>query len=319
MHPLLVLLIVLMTMLLGGALALHLIPRFGSAGKQLAEQLCKAPLLDLVITYFTVLPLVIGSLFEGWLGLLTAAAAMVASTILWGFAHEMFHFRDWYGPRIVKTLNRIVGRWRNHAAVWITALAVPLFWLVRVAELVIYPPLTRLVGLPKYRHADWVNVSRHKFKGLVGHDLIWCLYCDWMTGVWSLGSEMLRNVESFWCPIRFASPEKCENCRVDFPDVQTHWVRADGDMTDVAALLERQYSREQTVRAWFGHPVRLTVSAGASATTAPRKDTAASTAPAPGRTGDASPPVGDAEPGAAAGKGPVAPGDYKAEGERPGA
>ena len=39
-------------------------------------------------------------------------------------------------------------------------------------------------------------------KIVIGHALIWCLYCDWMTGVWSLGTEMLRNVESFWYPIR---------------------------------------------------------------------------------------------------------------------
>ena len=47
-----------------------------------------------------------------------------------------------------------------------------------------------------------------KVEGLVGHDRIWCLYCDWMTGVWSLGTEMLRNVESFWCPLRFSSDAK---------------------------------------------------------------------------------------------------------------
>ena len=35
-----------------------------------------------------------------------------------------------------------------------------------------------------YKQAEWVNVSRTKFDGLVGHDLIWCLYCDWR---WSDG------------------------------------------------------------------------------------------------------------------------------------
>src|SRR5262249_30687754 len=118
--------------------------------------------------------------------------------------------------------------------------------------------LTWTVRLPKYRQGDWVNVSRQKFRGLVGHDLIWCLYCDWMTGVWSLGSEMLRNVESFWCPIRFASGKKCANCAVDFPDVFNGWVPADGTMADVASVLEAKYPA-QGPQPWFGHPARLTV------------------------------------------------------------
>ena len=109
------------------------------------------------------------------------------------------------GPRIVTFLNALVGPWRNFLAVWVTALVVPVFWIIRVSELVVYPCLIRLIRFPRYRQAEWVNVSRHKFTNLVGHDLIWCLYCDWMTGVWSLGSEMLRNVESFWCPIQPAN------------------------------------------------------------------------------------------------------------------
>jgi hypothetical protein len=111
--------------------------------------------------------------------------------------------------------------------------AVPLFWLVRVVQMTIYPALVGLVGLPRYRTGEWVNVSRHKFAGLVGHGLIWCLYCDWMTGLWSLGSQMLRNIESLWCPIRFAEGKKCGHCALDFPDVaprdrRAGWVPADG-------------------------------------------------------------------------------------------
>ena len=93
---------------------------------------------------------------------------------------------------------------------------------------------------------------------LVGHDLIWCLYCDWMTGVYSLGAEMLRNVESFWCPIRFYDGKKCENCRIDFPDVDGGWVAADGTMADVTRVMDEQYP-EGAVNRWFGHPARLTV------------------------------------------------------------
>jgi hypothetical protein len=243
--------------LLGGAALLHLVPRFGSAGRRTSDWLCHAPGLDWVVAYFTVLPLIVGPLAAGWAGLIGAVIGQVVAVHLWTLLHELANREVVRGPRIVKVINRIVGRWRNHAAIWATALVTPLFSLVRLAEVAVYPMLTALVGLPPYDSRDWVNVSRQKFQGLVGHDLIWCLYCDWMTGVWSLGSEMLRNVESFWCPIRFASDKKCANCRHDFPDVEHGWVDAGGTMADVVATLEQQYSNG--THAWFGHPVRITV------------------------------------------------------------
>ncbi len=245
--------------MLVGAGVLHLIPKLGAPGKRLAATLCRAPGLDVVITYFTAAPMIVGPLLGGWRGLGAAVLAQVLTVMIWTVLHELAHRKALKGPRIVSSINKAVGRWRNHAAVWTTALAVPLFWIVRVAEYIVYPPLTWLVRLPKYDHAQWVNVSRQKFSGLVGHDLIWCLYCDWMTGIWSLGSEMLRNVESFWCPIRFDSAKKCENCKIDFPDVANGWVRADGTMAEVAAVVEAHYQRGDAVNPWFGHPVRLTV------------------------------------------------------------
>jgi hypothetical protein len=160
------------------------------------------------------------------------------------------------GPRIVKALNRSVGRVRNHAAVWWTALAVPIFWLVRLAEVIVYPPLVWIVRFPRYRQGEWVNVSRHKFSGLVGHDLIWCLYCDWMTGVWALGTEMLRNVESFWCPIRFIDGKKCENCSLDFPDNEHGWVTPEQGMAGAVSVVEEKYPRGASENSWFGHPGR---------------------------------------------------------------
>jgi hypothetical protein len=212
-----------------------------------------------MITYFTALPMIVGPIYAGWLGLGAAITGQVLTVVIWTVLHELANRDAVKGPRIVTTINKAVGRLRNHLAVWTTALCVPLFWIVRVAQYVVYPPLTWLVRLPKYNGAEWVNVSRQKFKGLVGHDLIWCLYCDWMTGIWSLGSEMLRNVESFWCPIRFASDKKCANCSIDFPDIVKGWVPADGAMSDVAATLESHYKRGDPVNPWFGHPVRLTV------------------------------------------------------------
>ena len=249
--------------LLCGAAVLHLLPRLGSVGRGVSAWLCRAPGLDGVMTYFVALPLILGPIFAGWWGLGAAVLGQLLMLWTWTIVHELAHPDARRGPRIVKVLNRAVGTLNNHAALWIMVPAVPMFWLVRVTQYVIYPPLTWLVGLPKYRTGEWVNVSRQKFAGLVGHDRIWCLYCDWMTGLWSLGSEMLRNIESMWCPIRFSSEAKCENCRIDFPDVfgtekTPGWVPADSDVAAAAKLLEEQYEQSPH-RGWFAHPARLTV------------------------------------------------------------
>jgi hypothetical protein len=243
--------------LLAMAGLLHLIPRLGKSGRAISEIFCRAPALDWIITYFTVAPLIVGPIVAHWPGLFGAIIGQVACVLIWTALHEAAHREQTRGPRIVTVINRIVGRWRNHAAIWLTAIVTPTFWLVRMAELFLYPPIAWLVRFPKYPSGEWVAVSRHKFRGLVGHDLIWCLYCDWMTGVWSLGSEMLRNVESFWCPIRFDSAKKCDNCSVDFPDIKNGWVDADGDMAQVVKVLESAHSAGP--HAWFGHPVRLTI------------------------------------------------------------
>lgn len=237
---------------------LHFIPRLGAVGRALSEWLCVAPGLDLVVGYFTALPLILGPVFGGWIGLVASVCAQVLAIMIWTFLHEFANQKASRGPRIVKFLNALVGPWRNFIAVWITTIAVPVFICVRVAELLVYPWLVWLIRFPKYKQSEWVQVGRHKFENLVGHDLIWCLYCDWMTGVWSLGSEMLRNVESFWCPIRFDNDKKCKNCSTDFPDIFRGWVNADGTMEDVTNILKEQYGEAET-NCWFGHPTRLTV------------------------------------------------------------
>jgi hypothetical protein len=68
---------------------------------------------------------------------------------------------------------------------------------------------------------------------------------------------MLRNVESYWCPIRFDSEKKCANCAVDFPDVDKGWVASDGTLGEVVQTLENMHGNGQ--RGWFGHRARLTV------------------------------------------------------------
>ncbi len=259
---------------LGGAIVLHLVAAMGEFGKRMMEVCRCAPMLDLIVAWFTIAPAIAGLVAFGWRGLLGGIVGQMVGLTLWCWGHEFAHRKAVKGPRIVKVLNRLVGRWRNHGALWVSALAVPLFWTVRLGELIVYPLLIWLLRFPKHKQGEWVNVSRQKFDGLVGHDLIWCLYCDWMTGVWSLGSEMLRNVESFWCPIRFSDTNKCANCSVDFPDIW-RWVAEDGKMEDVTKLLEEKYgigkdpSEQPDRNSWFGHKdrVELTVE-GESADTA---------------------------------------------------
>ena len=76
-----------------------------------------------------------------------------------------------------------------------------------------------------------------------------------MTGVYALGAEMLRNVESFWCPIRFDHDQKCENCRLDFPDLDNGWVAAEGTMEEVVQTLQEKMPTDHGW-SWFGHPKR---------------------------------------------------------------
>jgi hypothetical protein len=231
--------------------------RLGVMGRFVTSACTRAPWLDLVVGIFTWIPWMIGALTLGWRGLIGSMAGEVIALFIWINVHEWVYREATAGPRIVKFINRVVGRWQNHLALWVTVVAFPGFLFIRLMEVVMYPALIRLLDFPKYDQAQWVNVSRQKFSGLVGHDLIWCLYCDWMTGVYALGAEMLRNVESFWCPIRFYDGKKCENCKLDFPDVTGGWVPADGDMRQVDEKMQAMYGDGQ--RTWFGHPVRLTV------------------------------------------------------------
>ncbi len=273
MHPLLWFFGACVIGLLLSALVFHALARLGKVGNAICDVCAKGYLLDITVFYFVHGPWVAAIIlwwnhdsaapgppahsfasFAAYLA--TAILAQMLTLVLWSWMHEAMHPGIRKGPRIVTTLNRKVGKFRNHAAVWWTAWAVPLFTIVRLAEILLYPPLHWLVRLPKYNVNEWINVSRQKFSGLVGHDLIWCLYCDWMTGVWSLATEMLRNVESFWCPIKYSSPEKCEKCCVDFPDINGGWVDAKGNIAQVAALLNEKYPGPSGENGWFGHPSR---------------------------------------------------------------
>jgi len=234
---------------------LSLLPRLGSPGKSLLEFCTKAPGLDGVIGLLVWIPWLVGAAIAGGLGFLGTVLAQVLAMQMWIVAHESMHRAAMQEPRIVGFLNQRFGWWRNNLSLWVTSIALPVFFLLRLAEVLLYPCLVKLLGFRDYCHSEWVNVSRQKFSGLVGHDLIWCLYCDWMTGVYSLGAEMLRNVESFWCPIRFYDGKKCENCQIDFPDIAKGWVAADGTMAEVVQVLEDNTPPDQPWT-WLNHSDR---------------------------------------------------------------
>ena len=210
-------------------------------------------MLDLALGLLIWIPWIAGFMTAGWSGLAAIVPGQILAMQLWIVWHEWSHRNALGEPRIVGYLNNRYGWFRNNLALWVTSICLPVFFLIRVAEVLLYPMLVMLLGFRHYKHNDWVNVSRHKFEGLVGHDLIWCLYCDWMTGVYSLGAEMLRNVESFWCPIRFYNGKKCENCQIDFPDIEGGWVAADGTMGEVVDTLDHQMPNDGLPWNWFGY------------------------------------------------------------------
>src|SRR6266446_6572385 len=136
---------------------LQLIPRLGAAGTRIAAWLCRAPGLDLVVSLFTWIPPTVLGIVFGWRGVAGSIIGQVLGMLVWMFAHERANRQYVNGPRIVTFLNRSVGRLNNHIALWVTAVSLPCFIVIRVAELCTYPILTLLIGLPRYRHADWVN------------------------------------------------------------------------------------------------------------------------------------------------------------------
>jgi len=251
--------IVLGTTILGELLLaglLSLLRRAPGRLGRLHEALCQAPGLDVVVFLMTLAPPIAAALLAGWVGLGAAILGQVLSLHVWVELHELAHPGAARAPRMLRIQNRLLGRTANHVALWLSVVVLPVFWAIRLGELLVWPPLRACARFPRYRQGDWVNVSRHKYDALVGHDLIWCLYCDWMTGVYSLAGEMLRNVESFWCPIRFLDAAKCANCRVDFPDVD-EWVEPTETLEPAITLMERKYGGGR--HEWFGHPARLTV------------------------------------------------------------
>jgi hypothetical protein len=241
--------LICVAVLFGGLVAAAVFSRIAFA---ISENVARAPLLDLFISLFTWMPWAAGAWLAGWPGIPAALCAQFLA--LHAFCLTDRALRGKKGPTLTKAQNRLLGPIRNQIALLATTPAVITFVMVRVIEILVYPPVALLAKLPTYRHGEWVNLSRHKYDGLVGYDLLWCWYCDWMTGLWALGSEMLRNIESFWCPIRFRDEAKNRNALIDFPDV-AEWAPADGTMEDAVKAFEEHYDGTGK-NSWWGHPDR---------------------------------------------------------------
>src|SRR6266702_6299936 len=119
--------------IVGFAGLLHLIPRLGAAGTRVGAWLCRAPGLDLVVSLVTWIPPTVLGIVLGWHGVVGAIIGQVLGMLVWMFAHELAN-RKRDRPRIVTFLNRTVGRLNNHIALCVTALAVPVFIILRVSE-----------------------------------------------------------------------------------------------------------------------------------------------------------------------------------------
>src|SRR4051812_34830941 len=89
------------------------LPRMGAMGRELSEAFTKAPLLDLWVASLTWVPWVVACVGIGWTGIFAAILGQMIAMGIWCFVHEMMHRDARRGPRIVKFLNRTVGRWRN--------------------------------------------------------------------------------------------------------------------------------------------------------------------------------------------------------------
>lgn len=237
------------TVVFGGMIAAAVFTRVSYA---ISHSISRAPLLDIFVSLFTWAPWGTGYLLGGWYGVLAAVLAQAVALHVFCITHRLIRGKK--GRTLTDAQGKVLGPIRNQIALLATTPAVVVFVMTRLIEMAVYPVVAWLAKLPNYRQGDWVNLSRHKFAGLIGYDLLWCWYCDWMTGLWALGSEMLRNIESFWCPIQFQDETKNRNAALDFPDI-AKWAPPDGTMEDAVRTFEEHYDGTRT-NSWWGHPDR---------------------------------------------------------------
>src|SRR3989449_1413378 len=70
---------------------LHLIPRLGAAGTRISAWLCRAPGLDLIVSFFTWVPPTVLGILYGWRGVAGAVLRQGLGVLVWMFAHQLAH------------------------------------------------------------------------------------------------------------------------------------------------------------------------------------------------------------------------------------
>ncbi len=194
------------------------------------EFLARPPAVDFIVIGYTAGPWIAGGfagagIHQYWLG---ALGGLTAVTFAQMIALELFDFihcriaarRGIQSLRINHTIERRFGKFKNRFCLWLTVPSIPLFLYNRFGFLGFFI-FEKMLGFSHFKTSDYITVSRQKIQNLVGADLVWCLYCDWMTGGWTLTSEILNEVESFWCPLQFDDRTKCEKCANYFST--GHW------------------------------------------------------------------------------------------------
>ena len=116
-----------------------LLTNLNRAPQWVGDVFARAPVLDVMLALFTWVPWCLGIAKAGWWGFFGTIAGQVTAYFVWVAYHEHAHARAAQGPRIFKVINRTVGRWQNHAALWGTMVALPAFLHFRLIEVTVYP------------------------------------------------------------------------------------------------------------------------------------------------------------------------------------
>src|SRR2546430_16377299 len=67
---------------------LHLIPRLGAAGTRISAWLCRAPGLDLIVSFFTWVPPTVLGILYGWRGVAGGVLREGVGGVGWGVAPQ---------------------------------------------------------------------------------------------------------------------------------------------------------------------------------------------------------------------------------------
>jgi hypothetical protein len=131
------------------AAALSIVPGWDARAARCRTSATRAPLLDLIVSAFTWLPWAVARRWRVGRGSSARFAGQCVALGMWVVGHELAYREAARGPRIVKFINRTVGRWRNHLALWVTLVALPGFLFIRFIQIACYWTLPLLLGLPE--------------------------------------------------------------------------------------------------------------------------------------------------------------------------